>query len=68
MKSQAVDFELVTVISRDAILKMLESNKLTKKISLNEYGFYMLLSKLTVYFCRRQDADTEKDRRIGIAS
>ena len=68
MKSQAVDFELVTVISRDAIQKMIEADKLTKRISLNDYGFYMLLSKLTVFFCRRQDADTEKDRRIGIVS
>lgn len=68
MKSQAVDFELVTVISREAILEMMSKNKLKKIISLNEYGYYMLLSKLTVFFCRRQDAETEKERRIGITA
>lgn len=50
LERKAVDFELVTVISREAILKMMSNNKLKKNISLNEYGFYMLLSKLTVFF------------------
>lgn len=68
LERKAVDFELVTVISRKAILKMMSNNKLKKNISLNEYGFYMLLSKLTVFFCRRQDAETEKERRIGITA
>ena len=68
LERKAVDFELVTVISREAILKMMSNNKLKKNISLNEYGFYMLLSKITVFFCRRQDAETEKERRMGITS
>ncbi len=68
LERKAVDFELVTVISREAILKMMSNNKLKKNISLNEYGFYMLLSKLTVFFCRRQDAETEKERKIGITA
>lgn len=68
LNSKAVDFELVTVISREAILKMIGSNKLKKNISLNDYGFYMLLSKLTIFFCRRQDRETEKERRSDINS
>lgn len=68
LEKKAVDLELVTVISREAILKMMDTDKLKKKISLNEYGFYMLLSKLTVLFCRRQDAETEKERRVGIVA
>ena len=66
LERKAVYFELVTVVSREAVLKMMSTNKLKKNISLNDYGFYMLLSKLTVFFCRRQDAETEKERRLGI--
>lgn len=63
LQSEMVDFGLINTFSRNAIIKMINTNTLKKKISLNEYGFYMLLSKLTIYFCRRQDLDTECIRR-----
>lgn len=66
LKDKAIDFGLINSFPRELILNGCAANKTKKIYSLNDYGFYLLLTKLTIFFARRQDKETEKDRRVGI--
>jgi len=65
-QNEAVDFGLINSYSRIAFNQMLNLGKTNKIYSLNDYGFYMLLSKITMFFCRRQDVETEAERQKNI--
>ena len=67
IKNDVVDFGVINTFSRELILEMIDKKKLNKLLSLNNYGFYILLSKITILFCRRQDMETEKDRQAGLS-
>ena len=56
-----VDFTRATTFNRKLVLKLLE-NKTNVEYSLNQYGYYLLLIKLTIYFMRPEDYDTNKIR------
>ena len=66
LKDKAIDFGLINSFPRELIVNGCSANKTKKICSLNDYGFYILLTKLTIFFARRQDEETERDRRIGI--
>ena len=63
---EAVDFGLINSYSREAVENAFSEDKINKICSLNDYGFYLLLTKLTIFFCRRQDIETEQNRRENI--
>lgn len=52
-----VDFTKAMTFNRNLIEKLLES-KTKVEYSLNQYGYYLLISKLTVYFLRPEDEKT----------
>lgn len=56
-----VDFTKATTFNRRLIGKLLEE-KTRVEYSLNQYGYYLLISKLTVYFLRPEDSETNISR------
>lgn len=56
-----VDFTMTTSFSRKLI-----SNKFQKISSLNGYGYYLFLIKLTVYLMRPEDAGVKEYRNINL--
>lgn len=56
-----VDFTKATTFDRKLIDKLLE-RKTKVEYSLNQYGYYLLISKLTVYFFRPEDEETNSSR------
>lgn len=56
-----IDFTRATAFNRNLLLKLLE-NKTNVEYSLNQYGYYLLLTKLTIYFMRPEDKETNEFR------
>lgn len=56
-----IDFTRATTFNRKLLLKLLE-NKTNVEYSLNQYGYYLLLTKLTIYFMRPEDKETNEFR------
>lgn len=57
-----IDFGIISTISREAFDKLLQQGKVNKIASLSQVGYYMLLSKLTVYFMRPEDTEVNDIR------
>jgi len=49
-----VDFSGINSVKADYLLDSIKNNKITKIMSLSQYGFYFFLTKLTVYLMRRE--------------
>lgn len=60
--NEVVDFSLVNSFNRNIILKGLELGKINKKASLNDFGYYLFLCKLTIYLMRPEDEGIQEDR------
>lgn len=56
------DFELINTFSREAFLKLQEKSKVHRIATLTNVGFYMLICKMTVFFLRPEDVETNKAR------
>ncbi|HIT11899.1 MAG TPA: hypothetical protein IAB58_03800 [Candidatus Pelethosoma merdigallinarum] len=59
-----IDFTRSTTFNRKLLLRLLKE-KTNVEYSLNQYGYYLLLTKLTIYFMRPEDQDTNKIRETG---
>lgn len=64
LDDSVVDFSLTNTYKRELIVKNIEDNKITKFKSLNAYGYYLFICKLTVYLLRPEDVEVNA-RRIG---
>lgn len=62
MEQYYVDLEQITAISRKAFVKLHETGNVNRIATLTSVGYYMLISKLTVFFMRPEDADTNNNR------
>lgn len=58
-----IDFTRLLSFNRKLLLKLLAS-KTRVEYSLNQYGYYLLLTKLTIYFMRPEDKETNELRSI----
>lgn len=56
-----IDFTRAMSFNRNLLLKLLE-DKTNIEYSLNQYGYYLLLTKLTIYFMRPEDKETNEFR------
>ena len=56
-----IDFTRAAIFNRKLLLRLLE-DKTNVEYSLNQYGYYLLLTKLTIYFMRPEDEGTNKIR------
>lgn len=55
LKDYFIDFGLITTIRRDLFIQATEQCKINKKASLSWLGYYLLISKLTIFFMRPED-------------
>ncbi len=62
--NKVVDFSMVNSLPRSMILHGLEKAHMTKINSLNRYGYYLFLVKLTVHFMRPEDTGVQSLRGI----
>ena len=58
-----VDFSLMNTFNKNLLNSQIEDGKVKKVSSLNQMGFYLLLSKLTVCFMRPEDEEVQANRR-----
>lgn len=58
-----VDFSLMNTFNKNLLNAQIEDGKVKKESSLNQMGFYLLLSKLTVCFMRPEDEEVQASRR-----
>ncbi|MBP8968407.1 MAG: hypothetical protein KBG42_03900 [Lachnospiraceae bacterium] len=58
MENYCVDFELITSISRKVFNELCNKGNVNRIATLTSVGYYMLISKLTVFFLRPEDVET----------
>jgi len=59
-----IDFNHITSINREFFLERLHENKSAKSYSLNQTGYYLLLTKLTIHFMRPEDPQVQQTRTL----
>jgi len=57
-----VDFGTITSISRVVFLRLMEEHKSERLASLNDIGWFVLITKLTVFFMRPDDPEVLESR------
>jgi len=62
MQDYFVDFSKVNTYNRTLIMKGIETEKIERLFSLSQIGFYFFIIKLTVFFMRKEDAETMNSR------
>jgi len=62
LSDYVVDFSIVNSFSRHLIEEKLTQSEINKILSLNDFGYYLFLSKMTIYLMRPEDLDVQKDR------
>lgn len=62
LEDSYVDFEMITTISRDVFNRLHEEGNVDRIATLTSVGYYMLISKLTVFFMRPEDEETNQNR------
>lgn len=58
-----IDFSLMNNFNKNVLNKLISEGKVIKETSLNQFGFYLLLCKLTICFMRPEDEAVQQDRR-----
>ena len=58
-----IDFSITTTYQRDFIIKALESGLIKRIASLSQIGYYLFIVKLNIYFTRREDYETQDNRK-----
>lgn len=62
--NKVIDFSMVNSLPRSMIIQGLEKEHIKKTNSLNRYGYYLLLIKLTVHFMRPEDTGVQNLRGV----
>ena len=57
-----VNFSITTSISRERILENIDKNIINKCFSLNQFGYYYFIAKLTIHFMRPEDIQVQSSR------
>jgi len=61
-KNYFVNFELLTTINRETFIELYNKKLVNRIATLTSVGYYMLISKLTVFFMRPEDMETNDSR------
>lgn len=59
-----VDFGIMNTFPKNPIEERLKNGRLKKVASLNKFGYYLLLTKLSVHLLRPEDIEVQKVRAI----
>lgn len=62
-ENYVVDFSLMNTFNKELLNKMITQKFVIKEASLNQFGFYLFLCKLTICFMRPEDEEVQEDRR-----
>ena len=62
-----VNFGLITSVSREAFQKFVEAGKSERIASLNATGYFLFITKLTVFLMRPEDSEVYASRATSIA-
>lgn len=62
MKDKYIGFNIVSSCNKVLIMNAIKENKIKRICSLNQIGYYFFVIKLSVYFMRKEDPDTLKER------
>lgn len=62
-----VNFGLITSVSREAFQKFVEAGKSERIASLNATGYFLFITKLTVFLMRPEDSEVYASRAASIA-
>lgn len=60
LQEYVIDLNQIFTISREHVLKLQQAGKIKKKYSLKEAGYYLLITKLVVLFCRTESEDVKR--------
>ena len=66
MQEKFVDFELMNTYSRELIINGIIEDRIQRLASLNQFGYYFFLTKLTVFLMRKEDSITLDERNVGL--
>lgn len=67
MSDKFINFEYMNTYSKNLILNAIDSEKIGRIGSLNQFGYYFFIVKLTVYLMRKEDETTLGQRNYGFA-
>lgn len=62
MYDKIVDFSQIVSVPLEIFNKMAEHQKNKKLLSLSQFGYYLFLCKLTIFFMRPEDKESNADR------
>lgn len=62
-----IDFSLMNTFNKNVLNTLTEGGKVHKEASLNQFGYYLFICKLTICFMRPEDEDVQRDRRENYA-
>lgn len=62
LNDEFVDFGLICSYDRELFTQLINAEKVRKIASLSQVGYYILLTKLTVYFLRPEDGGVNESR------
>lgn len=63
LTESVVDLGIVTTISRELFEVLLKTGKVEKIASLSDIGYYLWLSKMTVYLLRPESAEVIREKK-----
>lgn len=66
VENQVVDFSLSCNFNREVILEGIKRGKILKRYSLNKYGYYLMLCKITIYLMRPEDLEVQEKRMENV--
>ena len=58
-----VDFNIVNSFHKDMIINLMKEKRIRKVATLNRFGYYMFLTKLTIHFMRPEDPGVQEERQ-----
>ena len=64
-KEYVIDFSLLNTFNKHWLNDQLEKGEILKESSLNQFGFYFFMCKLTINFMRPEDVDVQGDRELN---
>lgn len=62
LKEYVADLNRIFTVPRELVELLLEKDKIEKKYSLKQAGYYLLMTKLVVLFCRTESKDVSRDQ------
>lgn len=66
MADKFVDFSILCTYGKNLIMDGIQKTRIKRVASLNQFGYYFFIVKLTVYLMRKEDSATLEERSQGI--